>query len=125
MENSSIISTLEKLSFQISTLGKALDHEKHSIEALIISEDWSKNELNAADDIFDKWDNKLKKGEKLSSREFEHDFQKALNVSYQGLKPIILSFYRSECWMEVCEAYVDSFNGAPSCEYHLIMQRKR
>lgn len=53
----------------------------------------------------------------MNSGSFEHGFQESLGVNYQGLKSIVLAFYRNSQWTNVCEAYVDSFGKTPSVEF--------
>lgn len=125
MTNEEISGIIEKLKYHVSILGQTVDHERHPVEALILANDWGPVELNKVHDIFEKWDNLLEAGEKMNHSSFEIDFNKELNISYQGLKSIILAFYRSSQWTNVCEAYVDSFEGSPSMEYHSIMRRNR
>ncbi|MBM7329224.1 DUF1878 family protein [Agrobacterium sp. S2] len=125
MENREIIEAIEKLRYQVSILGQTIDYEKHPVESLIMEKNWGESELDTAHDIFEKWDQKLESGEDISKYEFEAEFNEKLGVSYQGLKSIILAFYRNNQWTNVCEAYVDSFGGSPSVEYHSIMRRER
>ena len=125
MANSDIKDMVEKLQYQVSLLGQTIDHNNHPVEALVISMDWGKDDLNKAHDIFERWDKRLEKGEGMNSSEFEHEFSDNLGVSYQGLKSIVLAFYRNGQWTNVCEAYVDSFGKTPALEYHSIMRRQR
>lgn len=125
MNNEDIIREIEKLKYKVQVLSQAVDYEKHPVEALILENDWNRGDINRVHDIFEKWEKKLDAGTKMSSFDFENDFERELGVSYQGLKSIILSFYRNGQWTNVCEAYVDSFEGAPSMEYHSIMRRER
>lgn len=125
MTNEEIEKILEKMKFQIATIGQAIDFDRHPVESLIISMDWGQKEINLAHDVFEKWDKKLEAGEDISSYEFEADFSESLGLNYQRVKPVILSFYRNGQWTNVCEAYVDSFDGKASIEYREIMNRPR
>ena len=125
MTNEEIEKILEKMKFQIATIGQAIDFDRHPVESLIISMDWGREELNLAHDVFEKWDAKIETGERISSSAFEADFSKSLGLSYQGLKPVVLSFYKNGQWTNVCEAYVDSFDGKAPIEYREIMNRPR
>lgn len=125
MNNDDIIRAIGKLQYKVSILSQAVDYEKHPVEALILENDWDRGDINKAHDIFERWEKKLDAGEKMSSFNFENEFDKELGVSYQGLKSIILSFYKNGQWTNVCEAYVDSFAGTPAMEYHSIMRRER
>jgi hypothetical protein len=120
-----IYEIIKKLSYQISIVGQTIDYNKHPVEALVMEMDWGSDELDKAHDIFERWDKRLEEGEKISSAEFERDFHEALGVSYQGLKSIILAFYKNYQWPNVCEAYVDSFGESPAVEFHSIMRRER
>lgn len=116
---------IEKLVYHVSLLGQTIDYEKHPVEALILSMDWSRADIDKAHDIFERWDKRLEKGGAMSTSEFESDFNRELGISYQGLKSVILAFYRNHQWTNVCEAYVDAFGTSPSVEYHSIMRRER
>lgn len=125
MTNEEMTEVIEKLLYHVSILGQTIDYEKHPVKSLILGMNWSQEDLDKAHDIFERWDNRLENGEKISSGEFEADFQRELGISYQGLKSIILAFYRNSQWTNVCEAYVDSFGKSPAVEYHSIMRRER
>lgn len=125
MTNEEIAETVEKLKYHISILGQTIDHERHSVEALIIENDWSQTQLNKVHDLFEKWEKFLEAGQQMQQSSFEIDFNNELDISYQDLKSIILAFYRNSQWTNVCEAYVDSFGGSPPIEYHSIMRRNR
>lgn len=125
MTNEEIGKILEKMKFQIATIGQAIDFDRHPLESLIISMNWGKEELDLAHDVFEKWDAKLEAGEEINSYAFEADFSKSLGLNYQGIKPVVLSFYKNGQWTNVCEAYVDSFDGRASIEYREIMNRPR
>lgn len=116
---------IEKLAYHVSLLGQTIDYEKHPVEALILSNDWGQADIDKAHDIFEQWDKRLEQGGVMSTSEFESDFNRELGISYQGLKSIILAFYRNHQWTNVCEAYVDAFGSSPSLEYHSIMRRER
>lgn len=125
MNEREIIERLDKLQYQVETLGQTIDYEKHPVEALILSNNWGPTQLENAHDIFENWDKKIEGGGEMNSGSFEHDFQQSLGVSYQGLKSIVLAFYRNSQWTNVCEAYVDSFGKSPSVEFFEIAHRNR
>lgn len=125
MTNDEIIAAIKKLRYQVSIIAQTIDHDKHPVEALVLNMDWESEDLTKAHDILERWDQRLEKGEDLSAGEFEQDFDRELGISYQGLKSIILAFYRNGQWTNVCEAYVDSFGKSPAVEYHSIMRRER
>ena len=116
---------IEKLVYQVKQLGTTIDYEKHPVEALILSNNWGPADLDKAHDIFERWDERLEKGEAMNTSEFEGEFNRELNISYQGLKSVILAFYKNHQWTNVCEAYVDAFGATPSSEYRSIARRVR
>lgn len=125
MNNEEIAKIVDRLAYHISLLGQTLDHEKYPVEALVLNMNWDRAELEKAHDIFEQWDQRLENGEVMNTTAFESDFDRELGISYQGLKSIILAFYRNHQWTNVCEAYVDAFGTAPAVEYHSIMRRER
>ncbi|WP_215765986.1 DUF1878 family protein [Gluconobacter cerinus] len=124
MTNDEIINTIKKLSYHVSILGDTIDIENNPIEHLIISKNWDESDLNEVYDIFEEWDKRIESGEKINKANFEHDFSSNLKISYQGLKTIVLAFYKSGQWTNVCEAYVDAFGDCPPTEYLSIMRRE-
>lgn len=96
---------VERLRFQLQMLAESLDHRTYPIQTLVINLDWGDEELTLALDIFEKYSSQLESGEKVSWVAFEGEFQDQLNISYQGVKSIILAFYRNRQWLDVCEAY--------------------
>lgn len=125
MDEHEIIKRLDKLQYQVETLGQTIDYERYPVEALILSKNWGPIELEKAHDIFEDWDKKIEGGGEMNSGSFEDDFAKSLSVNYQGLKSIILAFHRNSQWTNVCEAYVDSFGKTPSVEFFEIAHRNR
>jgi hypothetical protein len=125
MTHDEILQELTKLRYHVDIIGRTIDSDNYPVESLVLSMGWSADELNKAHDIFEKWDKRLEGGGNLDRYEFEQDFADELEVSYQGLKSIILAFYRNHQWTNVCEAYVDSFGPSPAIEYHSIMNRER
>lgn len=125
MTNEEMVEILNKLTYHVSLLGATIDYDQHPIEALILSNNWSQEDINKAHDIFEKWDKLLENGGKMSTSAFERDFNHELGLSYQDLKSVILAFYRNHQWTNVCEAYVDAFGSTPSMEFHSIMRRER
>lgn len=125
MTNEELTSAVEKLQYQVSILKETINFDDFPVEYLILSKGWSREDLNRAHDIFEKWDTRLRNGEKMSFSEFERDFSDELGVNYQGVKSVIRAFYRNGQWTEVCEAFVDDMGPHPSVEYHFIRDRKR
>lgn len=125
MTNDEMVETIKKLIYHVSLIGETIDNENYPVESLILSMNWSRADITKAHDIFERWNKRLENGEKMSTAEFERDFDTELGVGYQSLKSIILAFYKNYQWTNVCEAYVDAFRGSPSIEYHSIMRRER
>lgn len=125
MNERAIMERLDKLEYHVEILGQTINYEMYPVEALILSKNWGPAELEKAHDIFEEWDKKIENGGELNSSAFEQDFRKYLDISYQGLKSIILAFYRNSQWTNVCEAYVDSFGKYPSVEFFEIAHRNR
>lgn len=117
--------TVLKLQYQVSIIGQTIDHDRHPIEALVLGMNWGSAELDRVHDVFERWDERLEEHRPLERFEFEQDFADAVGVNYQGLKSIVLAFYRNGQWTNVCEAYVDTFGDTPALEYHSIMRRER
>lgn len=125
MTTAEMAEIIEKLVYHVSLLGQTIDNEKHPVEALILSMNWGRADIEKAHDIFERWDKRLRNGEAISTTEFESDFNRELGITYQGLKSVILAFYKNYQWTNVCESYVDAFGSSPSMEYHSIMRRER
>ena len=125
MTDKDLIKRLDQLEYRVSILGQAIDYDRFPIEALIMSMDWGRSDIDKVHDVFERWDNRLEKGEKINRSEFEKVFEQAVGVTYQGLKSILIAFWENHQWTNVCEAYVDSFGGSPAVEYHRIMRRER
>lgn len=96
---------IEKIKYHIQLISETIDHQIHPIPYLVISEDWGKEDLSAAHDIFEKFDAKLERGETVNWYEFEEDFKKRFNMSYQALKSVVLAFFRNGQWDSVCRTY--------------------
>lgn len=122
MENlDAIISRLDKLEFHVKLLAESLNFDETPIASLVVDFDWSEEDLNLAHDIFEIFDTKLSNSEEIRWRDFENEFLKKLNITYQGLKSVVLSFYRNGQWVEVCHAYASSFGNSVSVELKSIV----
>lgn len=112
-----IESEIKKIKYQLSVIAECVDYEKNPIASLILSLDWGDDELNKAHDIFEIFEAKLESNEDINWYEFEGMFKEKLNIGYQRLKSIVLSFYRNHQWTSVCIAYAK----AHECvEFHSI-----
>lgn len=117
-----IINRLEKLEFHVKLLAESLDHTENPIASLVVSRDWTEQDLDLAHDIFEIFDGKMHESKKINWQEFEQEFKVKLNISYQGLKSVILAFYRNGQWTEVCHAYASSFGNTVPLELKTIIR---
>ncbi|WP_417453889.1 hypothetical protein [Kiloniella sp.] len=114
---------IEKLKFQVEMLGQAVDFEKFPITSLVFEFGWNKDQLDAVYNCFEEAENLLDDdSDSFNHAWFEQLFHKSVGVGYQGLKAIVLSFYREQRYMNVCVAYVKSMGERVSVEYHRIQQ---
>lgn len=111
------MSEIQKIKYQLALLAESLDSRDHPIPALVISLDWSQEDLSGAHDIFQEYDEKLDEEQVISWGEFENEFQEKLNLGYQKIKSVILAFYRNQQWTDVCAAYAHAY---PCAEFHEI-----
>ena len=125
MTNEELTSAVEKLEYHVSILKETVNFDDFPVEYLILSKNWTREQLNKAHDIFERWDEKLRRGEKMSHATFEREFYDELDVNYQGIKSVVRAFYKNGQWTDVCEAFVDDMGPHPSVEYHFIRDRKR
>jgi len=103
--NIEIENEIEKLKFHIQTIGETIDYEKYPFQDLIISFDWSINDVNKAHDIFEEYNKKLYKTKSFNSVEFECRFRNDFSIGYQEVKSIINGFYKNGQWTNVCMIY--------------------
>lgn len=120
----SIVARLEKLEFHVKLLAESMNHTENPIASLVVDFDWSPQDLDCAHDIFEVFETKIHQNEKITWHDLEKEFQEKLNVSYQGLKSVILAFFRNGQWTEVCYAYASSFGENVSLELKSIAQGK-
>ena len=110
----SINTRLEKLEFHVKLLSESLNHIENPTASLVIQFNWAEQDLDLAHDIFESFDMKISKSEKINWYEFEKDFKDKLGISYQGLKSVVLAFNRNGQWTDVCHSYASSFgNNVP------------
>ncbi|MFG6447759.1 DUF1878 family protein [Roseateles sp. BYS180W] len=118
----SIVARLEKLEFHVKILAESLNHTENPIASLVVGFDWSLHDLNCAHDIFEMFENKMRESEKINWHDLEKEFYDRLNICYQGLKSVVLAFYRNGQWTEVCHAYASSFGNSVPLELKAIAQ---
>ncbi|KVC62447.1 hypothetical protein WI73_26830 [Burkholderia ubonensis] len=111
----------QKIKFHIRLLAQVIDASTYPTEALVLSMDWSEDELDIAHDIFEAYEEKLGGPGEVNWHAFERQFKEQLAVSYQALKSIVLAFYRNSQWVDVCVAYAQS---APCVEFNEILRQR-
>lgn len=115
---------VEKLKYQVQVLGETIDYQAHPVEGLILSMGWGEKEIDAAHDIFEKYDKKLQAKESVDWHSFESDLKKEFNIGYQTVKSIVLAFYKNHQWTAVCHGYAMSFEPTTPIEFHQITRSK-
>src|SRR4029453_12529961 len=108
---------VEKIKFHIRLIGETIDHRSYPIPFLVIEMDWDDKDLDKANDIFEKYDNKLERGEEVNWTEFQMELQKTFGIGYQTVKSIVLAFYRNRQWTRVCAGYAQAYE---CIEFHEI-----
>jgi hypothetical protein len=126
MENEDIVDELKKLKFHIKMLSDAaiVTEGMGDLASLVVSFDWSERELNTAHDIFESYEKKLNNAEAANWRTFEKEFSEKLDINYQGLKSVVIAFYRNHQWVNVCAAYANYFEPTTPVEFHFITRRE-
>lgn len=124
MSNDDLRAEIAKLKFHVRMLGRALPTESHSVESMVVSFDWSEEDLDAVHDIFEEYDGKLNGGEDIKWMEFEHKLRERFGIGYQRVKIIVLAFYDSQQWTQVCRGYAMHFEPATPVEFHRITRQE-
>jgi hypothetical protein len=114
---------IAKMQFQIRTLGETVDHLQHPIESLILSMDWNEEDIDLAQDIFERYDTDLQAGKPVNWHAFEKELEHAFKIGYQTVKSIILAFWRNHQWTDVCHGYAMSFEPSTPVEFHQITRQ--
>ena len=86
---------IEKIKYHIRLLAESLDAKSNPIASLVIERNWSDNDLERAHDIFEEYSNSLENDEPVNWHVFEKEFDTAFGIGYQGVKSIVLAFYRN------------------------------
>lgn len=115
---------LRKLKYQVRAIGETIDYQNHPVEALILEMDWGEGDINRTHDIFEKYDNKIEKGETINWRDFEMELRNEFNIGYQTVKSIIIAFYQNHQWTNVCYQYAMSFEPTTPIEFHHITRKE-
>ncbi|MCH7974847.1 MAG: DUF1878 family protein [Bacteroidetes bacterium] len=96
---------INKIKYHLRLLADTLYDENYPIESLVIELDWSREDLDAAHNIFEEYDKKVEKEEKINWTEFEFRIRDKFGIGYQTVKLIILAFYKNHQWTNVCKGY--------------------
>lgn len=111
---------IKKLKYQMGILISTIDSDKYPVESLILSLNWDDDDLNAAHDIFEKYDNKIEaKEENINWSAFEHELRDRFDLGYQTVKSIIIAFYKNHQWVEVCYQYAKAYT---CMEFHSLIR---
>lgn len=115
-----IAKDIEKIKYQITVLGQAIDHQTHPVAALIFSMNWGEGDVDRAHDIFEKYDEKLEAKESINWYEFEKELKDEFGIGYQTVKSIVLAFFDNHQWTDVCYGYAMSMEPTTPVEFHRI-----
>ncbi|WP_233983320.1 DUF1878 family protein [Pectobacterium versatile] len=118
-----IFEKIKKLEYQITILSECIDYDRYPVQSLILSLGWDSKQINKAHDIFQTFDEKLEKGEKINWHEFENTLEDEFSIGYQTVKSIVLAFYNNHQWVDVCYGYAMSFEPTTPIEFHPITRR--
>ncbi|WP_447954428.1 DUF1878 family protein [Klebsiella grimontii] len=119
-----IFEKIKKLEYQISILSECIDYDRYPVQSLILSLGWDSTQINKAHDIFQNFDEKLEKGEKINWYEFENALEDEFSIGYQTVKSIVLAFYNNHQWVDVCYGYAMSFEPTTPIEFHPITRKQ-
>lgn len=119
-----IFEKIKKLEYQVSILSECIDYDRYPVQSLILSLGWDSTQINKAHDIFQNFDEKLEKGEKINWYEFENALEDEFSIGYQTVKSIVLAFYNNHQWVDVCYGYAMSFEPTTPIEFHPITRKQ-
>ncbi len=125
MNIDNLVKEVKKLKYQVHLLGNIVDYQTHPIESLILSMDWSEEDIDSAHDIFEKYNNKLEANQPVTWNEFESELKNEFNIGYQNVKHIVLAFFNNNQWTDVCYKYAMSFEPTTPVEFHQITRREK
>ena len=115
---------LEKMKFHINLIGETINYEKYPIPSLVIDLNWSSNDLNIAYNIFEDFEKRINHGEtSLLHIDMQVEFEEKLNVNYQELKLVVLSFFYNNQFTEVCIEYAKSFGNSIPIEIKCLLEK--
>jgi len=94
---------LGKLKYHVKLLGSAIDWRENPTAAMVIQLDWSEEDLDRAEDIFEKYDQLLENDRSIHG--LEKELKDTFGIGYQTVKTIILGFWRNSQFPDVCVEY--------------------
>lgn len=109
-------SEIAKIKFQLHLLGSSIDHHSHPLESLVLSFDWSSEDLRKAEECFLEAQEAIDHNEKFTRSKFENSLKQKLDLDFQDVKSVVIAFYRGGQWVDVCKRYAESFGENPPLE---------
>lgn len=105
-----LVERIDKLEFHTKLLSEAISNPiENAFASLVIAFGWSQKDRDTVHNIFEYYDQQLSDSIKFNRVDFEHQLEKEVGLSYQGVKLIVRSFFEKDVWGSVCKAYVKSF----------------
>jgi hypothetical protein len=98
---------VEKLRFQMRMVADTLDFHDNPIAYLVIVLNWDDEDLKTANDIFEKYNQRLENEEEVPWKEMEFELKDAFSIGYQTVKTVILAFYHNGQWTNVCRWFAE------------------
>ncbi len=112
---------IRKLKFHLRLLSDQLDVDSYTYASLAIARDWDESQIDRAQDIFDKYDQELETNGSLNGSKFEHELRERLDIGYQEVKDVVLTFWSSGQWQSLCYEYAKQFK---CVEFHKILREE-
>lgn len=107
-----------KLRYHIASLADCINNREHPITSLVVRLNWGEDDLDRAQDVFEKHSNILSDTGKFSAVEFEHELKQEFNLNYQSIKTIVCAFWDSSQWTDIAIAYAEQNQ---CTEFHRIL----
>src|SRR5690606_7777755 len=103
---------LTKLRYHIKLLADIVDHREYPTEWLIESQNWSEEEFDQLENLFEKYENRLESGGTLQMGDtsFERELKETFGLTFHSIKTIVKAFWRDDKWIDVCRAYAKEQN---------------
>ena len=115
---------VDKIKYHIRMLAAVFDYDDFPIEGLVLSFDWSEEDLHKAHDCFERAEMKIKAGEDFNYHILERSLKDSLGLDYQEVKSVAIAFFKSGQWTQVCEEYAKSFGDNPPIEIYAILNKE-